>query len=40
MIDDRSMFVEVAKSIGLHGFQYDGLASIKEKISSLDFKFK
>ncbi|MBX2933838.1 MAG: HAD hydrolase-like protein [Ferruginibacter sp.] len=39
MIDDRSMFAEVAKTVGITGFQYEGLDSIKEKIKSLVFKY-
>ncbi len=39
MIDDRSMFTEVAKTIGINGLHYDGLVSIKEKLSLQEFKF-
>lgn len=39
MIDDRSMFTEVAKTVGITGLQYDGLDKIKEKIKLVDFKF-
>lgn len=39
MIDDRSMFTEVAKTIGINGLHYDGVVSIKEKLSLQQFKF-
>ncbi len=38
MTDDRSMFVEAAKTIGINGLTYEGLVSIKEKISLQEFK--
>jgi putative hydrolase of the HAD superfamily len=38
MIDDRSMFVEVARTIGLNGLQFDGLEAIKEKIRGIHFQ--
>jgi putative hydrolase of the HAD superfamily len=37
MIDDRMMFVEVARSVGLHALQFTGLESIKEKINHVNF---
>jgi putative hydrolase of the HAD superfamily len=37
MIDDRLMFVEVARSVGLHALQFTSLESIKEKISHVNF---
>ncbi|HTB51162.1 MAG TPA: HAD-IA family hydrolase [Ferruginibacter sp.] len=37
MIDDRLMFVEEARSVGIHALQYTGLESIKEKISHFNF---
>jgi putative hydrolase of the HAD superfamily len=37
MIDDRSMFVAVAKTIGLHGLQFDGLERMREKIETIRF---
>jgi putative hydrolase of the HAD superfamily len=40
MIDDRLMFVEVARSVGLHAMQYTSLDSIKEKISHVNFLHK
>ncbi|HMG83283.1 MAG TPA: HAD-IA family hydrolase [Ferruginibacter sp.] len=40
MIDDRLMFVEVARTIGLHALQFTGLESIKEKLSHVNFLHK
>jgi putative hydrolase of the HAD superfamily len=40
MIDDRLMFVEVARSVGIHAMQYTSLESIKEKISHVNFLHK
>ncbi|UAY52212.1 HAD family hydrolase [Ferruginibacter albus] len=36
-IDDRQMFVEIARSVGLHGFHHTDLNSTKEKIAKLNF---
>ena len=36
-IDDRLMFVEVARTIGLHGLHHVDLPSTKEKIAKLNF---
>ncbi|HQW83697.1 MAG TPA: HAD hydrolase-like protein [Ferruginibacter sp.] len=38
MIDDRSMFTEVAKTVGITAIQYEGLDSIKEKLKLVNFK--
>lgn len=35
MIDDRSMFVEVARSIGLNAIVFDELDSVKKQLSAL-----
>jgi len=37
LVDDRDMFVEVAKTIGINGIHYEGLSSIKEKMSLMEF---
>lgn len=37
MIDDRSMFTEVAKTVGITGIQYTGLDDIKEKLKAVGF---
>jgi len=39
MVDDRMMFVDVAKSISIHGLHFDELKNIKEKIKEVEFKF-
>jgi putative hydrolase of the HAD superfamily len=36
-IDDRQMFVEVARTVGLQGMQHVDLESTKEKIKSINF---
>jgi putative hydrolase of the HAD superfamily len=38
MIDDRSMFVAVAKTIGLQALQFDGLERMREKIETIRFR--
>lgn len=36
-VDDRLMFVEVARSVGLHGLHHKDLESTKEKIKAINF---
>lgn len=33
-IDDRLMFVEIARSLGMHGIHYRGLDDVKEKLNT------
>lgn len=40
MIDDRMMFVQVASSIGLNYVHFDSLESVKEKVKTIDFKYR
>ncbi|HTB33092.1 MAG TPA: HAD-IA family hydrolase [Bacteroidia bacterium] len=37
-IDDRLMFVEVAKSVGMHGIHYKGLSQAKSQLKKYKFK--
>ena len=38
MFDDRMMFVEVARTIGLHCIHVTDLANLKEQVKELHFK--
>jgi putative hydrolase of the HAD superfamily len=38
-IDDRLMFVEVARSLGIHGIHHTGYASTVEKLAALGLRF-